>query len=91
MAWFNTKPYLMVNTSYGPAYFKRTDMVVTVEPGIQRFCFARASQRIVNSKETKEILIEEFARMWANADLSAWQTSQGAESKTASDLSTWLR
>lgn len=91
MAWFNTKPYLMVNTSYGPTYFKRTDMVVSVEPGIQRFCFANSSQRIVNSKETKEILIEEFARMWTNVDLSAWQTSQRAELKTAADLSTWLR
>lgn len=91
MAWFDTKPYLMVNTHYGPTYFKNPDMVVQVEPGIQRFCFANSLQRIVTSVETKEILTEEFARMWTAVDPLTWWAQAAKEGERDSDLSTWLR
>lgn len=91
MAWFDTKPYLMVNTYYGPKYFKHPDMVVQVEPGIQRFCFANSLQRIVNGVETKEVLIEEFARMWTVVDPRSWWGQPAKEGGQGSDLQTWLR
>lgn len=91
MAWFDTKPYLMVNTVYGPDHFKHSDMVVEIEPGIQRFCFAGPLQRIFAGVETTELLINEFARMWGAVDLPRWQSRVNPENKAEADLHTWLR
>jgi hypothetical protein len=91
MAWFNTSPYLMVNTVYGPNYFKHPDMVVEIEPGIQRFCFAGPLQRIVAGVETTELLIDEFARMWVAVDLQRWQSTVNLVKESETELHTWLR
>ena len=90
MAWFNTKPYLMVNTVYGPNYFKHPDMLVDMAPGIQRFCFAGPLQRIVASAETTELLINEFAHMWSAVDLQLWQAPANPQKKS-DEMHTWLR
>jgi len=90
MAWFNTKPYLMVNTVYGANYFKHPDMLVDMEPGIQRFCFAGPLQRIVAAAETTELLIDEFARMWSTVDLQHWQAPANPK-KNNDEMHTWLR
>lgn len=90
MAWFNTKPYLMVNTVYGPNYFKCSDMLVDMAPGIQRFCFAGPLQRIVASAETTELLINEFAHMWSAVDLQHWQALANPQKKS-DEMHTWLR
>lgn len=90
MAWFSTKPYLMVNTVYGVNYFKHPDMLVDMEPGIQRFCFAGPLQRIVASAETTDLLVNEFGRMWNSVDLQHWQALEKSEEKS-DEMHTWLR
>jgi hypothetical protein len=90
MAWFTPKPYLMVNTEYGPEYFAHPGMVVQEEPGIQRFWYSRPLQRIAAGPETTELLVREFDRMWSTVDLGAWRAAPPA-GKPADGLRTWLR
>ena len=99
MAWFNSKPYLMVNTVYGPNYFKNSDMLVEIKPGIQRFCFANKFQRIVSEHETAELLIEQFSVLWESIKLDEWALSDNPEKlifeptnqKITSGINLWLR
>jgi hypothetical protein len=90
MAWFTDKPYLMVNTVYGPGYFAHRDMVLQEEPNIQRFWFAQPLQRIAGGPETTELLVREFERMWAAVDVQAWRSAADPE-KPANEALTWLR
>jgi hypothetical protein len=91
MAWFNDKPYLMVNTAYGPGYFAHPGMIVQEEPDIQRFWFAGPLQRIAGGPETTELLVREFERMWAAVDVQAWRRAADSEKKSGSETLTWLR
>ena len=91
MAWFGDKPYLMVNTVYGPGYFAHSGMIVQEEPNIQRFWFARPLQRIAGGPETTELLVREFERMWAAADVQKWRSAMGGGEEPASEAPTWLR
>jgi len=91
MAWFNDKPYLMVNTVYGPRYFARPEMVHQEEENVQRFWFANPMQRITGGAETTELLIKEFARMWAAVDIEHWRSPPSLEGSPTSEVRTWLR
>lgn len=92
MAWFNDKPYLMVNTLLrdGPMTLE-PGMAVDVSPGKERFRFSSPLQHAVNAAETKELLVEEFERMWAAVDGSRWESSALDRSCRPTELKTWLR
>lgn len=91
MAWFGDKPYLMVNTVYGPQYFARPEMIQQEGENIQRFWFAGPLQRITGGIETTELLIKEFARMWAAVDIPSWQYPQSLGENPGGEVPTWLR
>lgn len=92
MAWFNSKPYLMVNTIYKEGeFFEQPGMIRQEEEGIQRFWFAGPLQRVANGAETTELLIREFIRMWEAVDLQHWQTPANVEARTVGKLQSWLR
>jgi hypothetical protein len=91
MAWFSDKPYLMVNTVYGPKYFAHPDMIRKEEGQIQRFWFAGPLQRISQGPETTQLLIEEFARMWGAVDVQRWASPPGTEEGSNTGVPTWLR
>jgi hypothetical protein len=91
MAWFGDKPYLMVNTAYGPGYFAQPDMIRQEEENVQRFLFSGPLQRIAGGIETTELLIREFARMWAAVDIQHWQTPAGVGKDSEAEVPTCLR
>jgi hypothetical protein len=91
MAWFGDKPYLMVNTVYPPGYFAHPDMITQEENNIQRFWFSGPLQRIAGGPETTELLVAEFARMWAAVDLPRWQSAETASEAEGGKMQTWLR
>lgn len=92
MAWFNSKPYLMVNTTYQAGeFFERPGMIVQEESRIQRFWFAGPNQRIANEKESAELLIREFALLWEGIDKEVWRSQSGSERRQSATLQTWLR
>lgn len=89
MAWFSDKPYLMVNTVYGPDYFAHPEMIHQEDAKVQRFWFAGPLQRITEGPETTQVLIREFARMWAAVDAQRWQSRANLDA--GSEIPTWLR
>jgi hypothetical protein len=92
MAWFNNKPYLMVNTTYKIGeFFERPGMIRQEERDIQRFWFAGPLQRVANGTETAELLIREFALMWEAVDKEPWQSAANAVGRPGAGLQTWLR
>jgi len=90
MAWFTDKPYLMVNTAYGPGYFAHPEMILQEAENIQRFWFSGPLQRIAGGIETTELLVEEFARMWASVDIARWRSPPNDERRPSSGFN-WLR
>ena len=91
MAWFSDKPYLMVNTIYGPQYFAHPEMIKQEEENIQRFWFSNAMQRIAGGVETTELLVKEFAHMWTSIEIQEWQSSVETDDIPKSGVSSWLR
>ena len=92
MAWFNSKPYLMVNTTYKSGeFFERPGMIRQEESDIQSFWFAGPYQRVANGTETTELLIREFERMWGMIDQTPWQLRAEAKAKSNTGLGGWLR
>lgn len=77
MAIFNNKPYLIVSTAVGPHYFSRPEMLQADEEPFLHFWFAGPSQRYAAGVETTELLIKEFARMWAAVDTERWESPAG--------------
>ena len=86
MAEFNAKPYLIVNTDMDPDRYKGTIR----EGSFLRFFFASSFQRFSVGQETAEILIKEFARMWATVDVDGWWTAEKKRHSEQKPL-TWLR
>ena len=90
MAWFSTKPYLIVNTDldpdlYHPAIVKHEDKVI-------RFAFATPVQGFTVGAETTELLIREFARMWEAIDVEPWRSQSERMPDSADSVTeTWLR
>ena len=91
MAWFGDKPYLMVNTKYPPGYFENEDMLVPIGKGLNRFCFGTEFQRISSEVETAPFLIEQFAALFNEVNMSEWQEVGGVSLNKKDSLSTWLR
>ena len=92
MAWFNNKPYLMVNTTYKSGeFFERPGMIRQEECDIQRFWFAGPLQRVANGTETAELLIREFALLWEKIDLEQWRSTANIRDQPETQLKTWLR
>ena len=91
MAWFSDKPYLMVNTAYGPKYFAHPEMIHQEDEKVQRFWFAGPLQRITEGPETTEVLIREFARMWAAVDTRRWQSPASLGESPKKEAPNWLR
>jgi len=87
MAIFNIKPYLIVNTDLVPNLYR--DMIR--EDSFLRFYFAGPLQRFAVGPETTELLIAEFAKMWATIDVASCQGAVHAEDKSGSEFLTWLR
>jgi hypothetical protein len=91
MAWFNTKPYLMVNTTYKEKeFYERPGMIQSDEPGFQKFWFAGPMQRISNGTEKAEVLIKEFENMWSSIDVAGWQTKAKSD-ESDEEPHVWLR
>ncbi|MEI8339012.1 MAG: hypothetical protein WCF91_03750 [bacterium] len=92
MAWFNNKPYLMVNTTYKAGeFFEQPGMIHQVEEGIQRFWFAGPLQRIANGTESTELLIREIAKLWEVVDVQYWQAMSRSDDRAGTVLNIWLR
>jgi len=91
MAWFSNKPYLMVNTVYGPHHYSHPDMVLQEEENIQRFWFAGPLQHIAGGFETTELLIKEFARLWTGVEMPGGQSPEKSDGLPESEVATWLR
>ena len=92
MAWFNSKPYLMVNTTYKTGeFFEQPGMIHKVEDGIQRFWFAGPLQSVANGPESTELLIREFEKMWQVVDVQSWQAKTTINGDQNGGLNTWLR
>ena len=90
MAWFNDRPYLMVNTAFtAGAFFSEPEMVEQLDEQTQRVWFAAPMQRVINAVESADMLIREFETMWPAIDVAAWahQESSGREAP----LQSWLR
>ena len=94
MAWFNDKPYLMVNTSlrsgtgallWGPG------TVLDVAPGKQRVWFSAPLQHTVSGVESKELLVREFELMWAAINVRQWQSAPPVLPDDKAKLQSWLR
>ena len=92
MAWFNDKPYFMVNTEFKPgAFFATAAMVERVDDDIQRVWFAEPSQRASRSVETLELLTREFALLWRHVDAARWETSNATVFSRDEVPGAWLR
>ena len=92
MAWFNSKPYLMVNTTYKAGeFFEQPGMIHQVEDGIQRFWFAGPLQKVANGPESTELLIREFEKMWQVVDVQSWQAKTRINGDQNGGVNTWLR
>jgi len=92
MAWFNDKPYLMVNTEYKAGeFFEHTGMIRQTEENIQQFWFAGPDQRIAGGAETPELLIREFELLWKSVDSGYLEKVEMNKPIGASTLQTWLR
>lgn len=92
MAWFNDKPYFMVNTDLKPGeFFASSDMVEHVDGDIQHLWFAPPSQRASRSEESVEILVREFALLWTHVDVESWVSTGKQEIATEDGLRSWLR
>jgi hypothetical protein len=90
MALLGEKPYLIVNTIVGQHYFSRKDMV-RQEDNFLQFWFAGPFQRYVKGRETVDLLITEFAKMWEGVDFAEWERWVNDEAAHTDGLSSWLR
>jgi len=90
MALFGEKPYLIVNTIVGPHYFSRKAMI-RQEANFLQFWFAGPFQRYVKGRETVDLLITEFAKMWEAVDVADWKLWANADDTQKDGLSSWLR
>lgn len=89
MAVFNSNPYLITNTDLIAIPNLCKNMVH--EEGFLRFFFGGRLQRFAIGWETTELLITEFARLWAVVDVAAWKLWVNTDVKKTNGLSSWLR
>jgi hypothetical protein len=90
MAWFSSKPYLIVNTDLNPDLYH--PVIVKHEENVISFAFATPVQRFTVGAETTGLLIKEFARMWEAIDVQPWQSRSERMPDSANGvLETWLR
>jgi hypothetical protein len=87
IAVFNSKPYLLVNTDLVPHFYRD----VVQEENFLRFFFASPLQHLAVGPETTELLIAEFAHMWAAVDIDSWKAYTNTENKLEREFFTWLR
>lgn len=91
MAYFSDKPYLAVNTAMKPKYYSNPEIFQHDDEGLWHFAFAGPLQRFGAGVETTELLIREFARMWAAVDLPRWQSPVNVRKDPEAELQNWLR
>ena len=92
MAWFNDRPYLMVNTEFKAGeFFSGEGMVEQVEPGLQRVWFSSPMQHVAAGVETAELLITRFAALWSAVDLALWSGAEAPTSPEPIAVTSWLR
>lgn len=92
MAWFNDKPYLMVNTVYGPGHFARSDMIQAIDTNLQKFWFANDFQRISPDPETAAFLIKQFSVLIQAANRALTENSHSANlTPKGNAVGSWLR
>ena len=90
MAWFNDKPYLMVNTDYREdPFFQHDGMVEIMSDGLQRFWFSQPAQSVAAGRESTELLAAEFTRMWLRVNPEDWASA--AHDAGRAGVSSWLR
>jgi len=85
VAMFNSKPYLIVNMDLDP--HKPFRGLVRDGPFL-RYNFAAPLQRYAKGTETVELLVEEFAKMWASVDATHWYMPKDSGSKPGDGLFT---
>ena len=91
MAIFSDKPYLAVNTAMKLNYFSNPAVFQRDDQGLRRFSFSGPLQRFAAGAETTELLIRQFAHMWAAVDLQRWQSPVNVRKDQEAELQTWLR
>lgn len=92
MAWFNNKPYLMVNTDFRVGdFYEYPDMIEQVSETIQRLWFSSPFQHIASGMETPELLINEFELMWQSVGLKYLQNTSINRGKASPRFISWLR
>ena len=92
MAWFNDRPYLMVNTEFKAGeFFSGKDMVEQVGANLQRVWFSSPMQHVAAGVETAELLITQFASLWSAIDLAPWSGDRTPQSPNPGAVTSWLR
>src|SRR5260221_1840727 len=91
MAVFSEKPYLVVNTAMKPTYFSNPEIFRQDGEGLRRFVFAGPLQRFGTGVETTDLLVTEFARMWAAVDIPRWRSPASPGENPGGEVPTWLR
>lgn len=87
IALFNSKPFLIVNS----------DLVIKDYRGIikdgnfLRFFFSTSLQQFAIGKETPELLIAEFLKMWKTIDVETCRESTYKSTVSKDKLHSWLR
>jgi len=87
IALFNEKPYLIVNTDMDAKQYRG----IIREESFLRFFFASPFQRFSLGKETAELLISEFSRMWSAINVDEWWTAEKMAKNSERKPLTWLR
>jgi len=87
MAVFSAKPYLFIGTTLVPHLYRDT----VYEENLLRLFFAGPLQHYSVEPETTELLIAEFARMWAAVDVAQWSSSADSKDQAPPQFYSWLR
>lgn len=69
MPFLSEKPYLILRCNTVPEQYRR----MVVEGGYMRFGFARPWQLLYPGPETPDLLMADFARLWAAVDPAKWR------------------
>jgi hypothetical protein len=87
LAVFNSRPYLMFSTTMIPHLYRG----LIEEDGFLRFCFSHPLQRHSGEPETTDLLIKEFARMWAAIECGHTVPAATRDGGSERETLTWLR
>lgn len=85
MAWFNTKPFLMVRQMIE----EKLHRGLIKDGAFVRYSFSTPHQLLYTGEENCELLISQFERMWNEIDVKTWSKITKESSNT--EILSWLR